>query len=515
MKKKIICLLAAMAVCFGAQAQADTARVTKGSISKSVFGSGEIQPASQPGVYAEIEAEVVEWYVGLGDTVKAGDLLMKLENEELADEVAQLEYEIQLASDDVLYTKTHEQYKYKPVLDEEGRPRLDVNTGEELLQKYSDEITIRAPSDGRVMAVYIRAGDDALAQYREHGCVVMLSTDGRMKVELEGEDPLGLKLDETVMVTGEGVLVTGKVVELKRYGTQAIIQVNSDSYPMDTPVEVTKLSGEAVGSGLLEINKPMPVSAYGGTVKGVAWNVVVGKYLKRYDVIARIDWDQTPLYYDNDKILREYTKVKLQLEKAMEKQEQLAIVAPCNGRIASIDVDKGDGVSSGTKVMSIVEDAGMELILHIDELDIPQVQPGQQVTLSVDALPDVTLTGVVEKIAPLGNTGTQSSGNSSGSGMMSMMGGSSGSKVTTYDVYVDLGKDVDSRVLGGMNVSGEILVSARANVLLLPSEAVKKDGGSWYVQLQSGEYREVELGVMSDSQVEILSGVSEGEIVIY
>ena len=165
--------------------------------------------------------------------------------------------------------------------------------------------------------------------------------------------------------------------------------------------------------------------------------------------------------------------------------------------------------------MSIVEDAGMELILHIDELDIPQVQPGQQVTLSVDALPDVTLTGVVEKIAPLGNTGTQSSGNSSGSGMMSMMGGSSGSKVTTYDVYVDLGKDVDSRVLGGMNVSGEILVSARANVLLLPSEAVKKDGGSWYVQLQSGEYREVELGVMSDSQVEILSGVSEGEIVIY
>jgi len=494
MKKIVMGLTAALALCLCSGALASTARVTSGMISKAIYGSGEIQPASQPGVYAEIDAEVVEWYVGLGDAVKAGDLLMRLENDALADEVAQLEYDIQLASDEVLYTKTHEQYKYKPVLDGLGRPRMDVNTGEPLMQKYSDEITVRAPCDGRVMAVYIRAGDDALAQYREHGCVVMLSTDGRMKVELQGEDPLGLALDETVMVTGEGISITGRVVELKRYGTQAVIQVGSDDYPMDSPVEVTKLSGETVGSGILEINKPMPVSAYGGTIKGVAWNVQVGKYLERYDVIARIDWDQTPLYYDNDKVLRDYVKVKLQLEKAMEKQEQLAIVAPCDGRIASIDVEKGDSVASGTKVMSIVEDAGMELILHIDELDIPLVQPGQTVTLSVDALSDVTLTGVVEKIAPLGNTE---------------------SSVTTFDVYVTLTGDVDSRVLGGMNVSGEILVSAVSGALLLPSEAVFQDGGKWYVLMQDGEAREVELGVTTDSQVQIRSGLSEGDMVVY
>lgn len=494
MKKNVICLLAALSLCLAGGASAETARVTSGAISKTVYGSGEIQPASQPGVYAEIEAEVVEWYVGLGDTVKAGDVLMKLENEDLADEVAQLEYDIQLVSDDVLYTETHKQYKFKPVLDDEGVPRMDVNTGEPLLQKYSDEITIRAPCDGRVMAVYIRAGDDSLAQYREHGSVVMLSTDGCMKVEVEGENPLGLTLDENVMVMGEGISVAGTVVELKRYGTQAIIQVNSDDYPMDSPVEVYKLTGELVGEGLLEINKPMAVSAYGGTVKGLAWNVEVGRYLKRYDVIARIDWDQTPLYYDNDKVLRDYVKVHLELEKAKEKQEQLAIVAPCDGRIASINVKKGDSVSSGTKVMSIVEDAGMELILHIDELDIPLVQPGQQVKLSVDALTDVTLYGEVEKIAPLGNTE---------------------SSVTTYDVYVTLTGDVDERVLGGMNVSGEILVSAASNALLLPGEAVFRDGDAWFVQLQSGEYREVQLGMMTDSQVEILSGVSEGEMVTY
>ena len=494
MKKNMICLLLALMLCMAACAQADTAKVSRGSIAKTVYGSGEIQPASQPGVYAEIDAKVVEWYVGLGDTVKTGDLLMKLENDDLAAEVAQLEYDIQTAQDDVFGTKTHTQKKTRVVRDEDGSPRLDVNTGELLMQEYSDEITIRAPSDGRVMAVYIKAGDDALAEYREHGSVVMLSTDGRMKVELQSENPLGLAMDEAVTVTGEGFTAAGRVVDLMRRGTQAVIQVNSDSYPMDAPVTVSAADGRMIGEGILEINKPMAVSAYGGTVKGVMWNVKVGQYLERYDVIARIDWDQTPLYYDNDKVLRDYAKVKLQLEKAMEKQEQLAITAPCNGRIASIDVEKGDQVTSGKKVITIVEDAGMELILHIDELDIPMISPGQKVTLSVDALSDVTLSGVVEKIAPLGNTE---------------------SSVTTYDVYVTLDGEVDRRVLGGMNVSGEIQVSTASGALLLPSEAVRQDGAIWYVQLQSGEQRQVELGVMTDSQVQILSGLSEGETVVY
>ena len=495
MKKKWMVLLAATMLCLAAGAQAETARVTSGSISKTVFGTGEIQPASQPGVYAEIDAEVVEWYVEMGDAVKAGDVLMKLENDDLADEVAQLEYEIQLAQSDVLYTKTHTQYNYKQATYEDGSLRFDVNTGEPLMEKYSDEITIRAPSDGRVMAVYIEPGDDALAVYREHGCVVMLSTDGRMKVELEGIEGVDLAYDQEVRVLGEGIDTTGNVISLTRRGTEAVIQVSSDEFPMDAPVTVTTLDGELIGEGILEINKPMAVSAYGGTVKGLSWNVKVGKTLKRYDVIARIEWDEIPLYYDNDRVLHEYAKTKVELEKAMEKQEQLAIVAPCDGKVVSVDVEKGDSVSAGTKVMTLVESgAGMQLILEIDELDIPMVEAGQKATLSVDALPDITLTGVVQKIAPLGNTETS---------------------VTTYDVYIELTGEVDSRVLGGMNVSGEILVASASNALLLTSEALIKSGDDWFVQMQSGEYRQVEIGVMTDSQVQILSGLSGGEIVVY
>ena len=89
MKKRLRILLAAAMLCLATGAQAEMARVRSGSISKTVFGTGEIQPHSQPGVYAEIDAEVVEWYYGMGDTVKAGDVLiileaMKMENEIVA-----------------------------------------------------------------------------------------------------------------------------------------------------------------------------------------------------------------------------------------------------------------------------------------------------------------------------------------------------------------------------------------------------------------------------------------------
>jgi len=503
MKKRVMWLAAVLCFLTAGAAQAQTYRVTEGGMAKTVFGSGTVLAASQPGVYAKIEAEVLEWYAEVGDAVKAGDVLMQMENDTLAETIYQLEHDIQPYQEDVLYTKTHEQYKFKQAKHPDGRLRFDVNTGEPLMQKYSDEITVRAPCDGRVMAVYIEEGSDALAVYREHGSVVMLSTDGRMKVELEGYDPLGLAYDEKVQVVGPGFEATGTVVNVRRYGTQATVQITDDSLPMDEPVEVFAGDGRKIGESILEINKPMAVSAYGGTVSGVAWNVEVGKYLKRYDVIARIDWDQTPLYYENDVVLHEYAKKHVELEKAKEKLEKLTIVAPCDGVVASVDVNKGDSVESGTKLMSIVEaEAGMDLILTVDELDIPMVEPGQTVTISVDALEEVQLAGVVEKIAPLGNTGEEEDGSSSG-------------KVTTYDVYVQLTGDVDERIKSGMNVTGEILVSNVQHALCVPAEALIFDGGAWYVQLQSGEYAAVELGVATDSQVQIISGIAEGDVIVY
>ena len=473
------------------QPAANTALAAYGTIEKTVFGSGEIMPASQPAVYSDVDARVAESYYELGDTVKAGDILMLLENEELETQIEQLEYDLQLAQEEVTATQTHEQYVYRQLYDDEGDPRFDVNTGEPLMGKYSNEITIRAPASGRVMAIYIEAGDDSLAVYRDKGAVMVLSTDGRMKVNLSGLEGQSLELGDTVRVLGDGVDTEGTLISLTRRGTEATVQVIGDEYEMDTPVTVYTEAGDLLGEGILEINKPMAVSSYGGTVKGIT--VEVGDQVSRYDVLARIVWDEIPLYLDNASVLNEYNKARVELENAVADRAALTIVAPCDGLIASVDVEEGSDVTAGTQLLSIVEDAGMTLTLSVDELDILSVEPGQEVHLSVDALPDAQLTGVVQKIAPLGNTDTS---------------------VTTYDVYIELTSE-DERIKGGMNVSGEIVVDSAQDALLIPTDALQKGEDGYCVTLADGQIRDVETGIMTDEQVQILSGLTAGETVVY
>ena len=88
------------------QAQEQTATAALGTIEKTVFGAGEVQPASQPGVYAQTDGKIAEYLVEVGDSVKAGDVVARLENDELDAEIAQLEYDLQTAQQAVRATQT-------------------------------------------------------------------------------------------------------------------------------------------------------------------------------------------------------------------------------------------------------------------------------------------------------------------------------------------------------------------------------------------------------------------------
>ena len=420
---RVLMLSAAMAL-FACGAPAET----------TVYGSGVLQPVSQPVVFAEVDATIGEILVGLGDSVQEGDVLVKLVNGDLQLEVEELDYALAIAQESVQDVRTRELWRYEMRVDKDtGAPIVHGGTGEIIYEKYSNELNIRAPMDGRVKAIYVDVGSDALAVYRDKGCIMVISTDGCMKVSLD-DVSVPLELSQRVRVTGEGIDCEGLVQQLTRRGMQAEIRIVGDKYAMDTPVTVTTLDGEVIGESILEVNKPLGVTAYGGIIR--ALSTYVGQVVKRDDVLAMFTWESQPLYVANAASLREYDKAKIERDTAKEKLNKLAIAAPCSGRIATIDAEVGDTVEDGTQLLSILAEEGMEAVLSVDELDIVHVKPGQKVVMELHALEDVTLTGVVKKIAPLGNTETS---------------------VTRYDVYVTLDAQ-DARVLGGMNVSGEIYI---------------------------------------------------------
>ena len=149
-------------------------------------------------------------------------------------------------------------------------------------------------------------------------------------------------------------------------------------------------------------------------------------------------------------------------------------------------------------ILSITPDDSMTIRIRVDELDVLQYELGMSADVSVDALPDRSFTAHVTEIGAMGEN---AGGNSK------------------YDVELRLDRAPD--MLDGMNASVVVHRGSRS-VLLIPSAAVHDRGSRSYVYTAldnktgkpTGE-AQVETGISDGENVEILSGLSEGQTVFY
>lgn len=179
----------------------------------------------------------------------------------------------------------------------------------------------------------------------------------------------------------------------------------------------------------------------------------------------------------------------------LDAQQSLAdcyIQAPFNGIIASMDVKKGESVSSNAVVTLVTKQKIAEVSLN--EVDVAKVKASQKVTLTFDAVPDLTITGQVAEVDAIG---TVSQG------------------VVTYTVKIAFDTQ-DERIKPGMSVSAAIITDIKQNVLLVPNSAIKSNGEQYVVVLESNVPRNqvVETGLSNDTLTEITSGLKEGEKVV-
>ena len=183
------------------------------------------------------------------------------------------------------------------------------------------------------------------------------------------------------------------------------------------------------------------------------------------------------------------------------------VTAPISGTVTALNVENDDSVSnssgaasSGTSTASsplvtIIALESFQAAITVAESDIASVQVGQKAVITFDALPDLTLSG---KVKSVDFTGTNDQG------------------VVSYEVLV-IPDTPGANVRGGMTVSVNVITKVVADVLAVPSSAVKSASGGSYVQiLENGQPVDVtvEVGMSTDSYVEIISGLTEGQEII-
>ena len=148
-------------------------------------------------------------------------------------------------------------------------------------------------------------------------------------------------------------------------------------------------------------------------------------------------------------------------------------------------------------IASVSSQEHMSLEIQVDELDISNIQLGQDAVISVDALGgeqfDATVTGIA-------NTGENEGGNSK------------------FAVELTLKKSGD--MLPGMSASASISLGSSGNVLCVPVAALDKDGSQdiIYTSCDSGSLGNpvaVTTGISDGEYVQLLSGLEEGQDFYY
>ncbi len=152
-----------------------------------------------------------------------------------------------------------------------------------------------------------------------------------------------------------------------------------------------------------------------------------------------------------------------------------------------------------TSVCAITPADSMTIAVSVDELDILTLAIGQEATITLDALPGQSFSGIVKKINP---TGTNEGGS------------------TKYTVTMEVPRT--EQMLPGMNGSVLIEVSRLDSVLTVPAAAVYEDGTRTYVYTaldsETGEPTaavDVTTGASDGTYIQILFGLSDGDAVYY
>jgi macrolide-specific efflux system membrane fusion protein len=175
------------------------------------------------------------------------------------------------------------------------------------------------------------------------------------------------------------------------------------------------------------------------------------------------------------------------------------ITSPVSGTITNLTYSEGMTLSASADAsqrIAVIESEGTPMAtFDVSEIDVSKVRPGQKATIKLDSLPDKTFTG---KVITVDKIGTTTNG------------------VTNYPVVIKFDAS-DPEILPNMSATANIILEVKDNVLLVPSSAVQKQNGQNVVQLRKGKQEQtvnIEVGLISDTQTEILSGLSEGDEVI-
>lgn len=352
-----------------------------------------------------------------------------------------------------------------------------------------------------------------------------------------------LSITETVAATGKiqpavevalSSEVSGEIIELPVKEGQAVekgdllVKINPDL------IQATVSQSQA---GLENVRAQLAQAE--ASENNAKLNYERSKTLFEKGVISKSEWDKTVADYDMARANKQAAYYNVQsaaanVKQSMDNLSRTTIYSPMSGTISRLAVELGERVvgtaqMAGTEIMRVANLQNMEVVVDVNENDIVKVEIGDSAKVEVDAYLRREFTGVVTEIANSAEADLKSD------------------QVTNFKVkvqilpesYQDLteGKPESySPFRPGMTATVDIITNKKENMIGVPISAIvirtdttgvdqksfqnkKWNKGERFeaVFVKEGEtakLKAVTTGIQDEANIEIVSGLEEGETVI-
>lgn len=480
----------------GASSEVGTGVVEYGSITSVVDGSGLVKAKNSETISLTTAGTVMDVFVEEGQQVEQGDPLFTIDSPNAATEV-------QKARDAV-----------------EGYQK-QINT----LQKDIAGLNLSPSYAGKLMDVVTLNPGDEISKGTK---VATLADDTRMRLEqyysyaYAGELKAGQKVQVSIpalMTTVEGTVEAVHMVsritpEGSKLFSAEIVIPNEGVLAKDMVATATAtVNGETVypyEAAKLEYYR---VGDLNSTVSGTVISSSLVDYLsvKPGQVLVRIDGEDSETeIFTAQQNLEEAQK---KLEAAQKNLDNCSAVAPISGQVIGLSVTQGQELAANTTLVTISDTSTVTISATVDERNISYIKTGMSVNL------DQWGTSAFGTVETVSLSSTVNNG------------------VASYPITISA-DNTEGTLQVNSYVNYEIQASQNDNCLLVPIQAVRtvglEDGSSATVvyikadsqpdnalelpyqdeEIPSGFYPvQVELGIQDTYNVEIKSGLNEGDTV--
>ncbi len=423
-------------------------RVAKSDLTKTIAATGVVSLKEEVTVYSDSQSKVSEVPVSVSDVVSEGDVLVKYDidtaSKNLKKQIAQAELDLsnqQLSLQSMALPASQTTTRQlQNSVDNAEKSIYDANTN---LSNTETKI------ENQIEAITRAENDVAAAESELNKNKILLDAGGISPSEY---DNFVTKLD-----TAKNALLTAQN-SLKDLEAQKETNLKG--------IETAKKSLEYAKDNLME----------SGYVLNDEADII--KYKQQQNQIKQ-----------KELTLADY---KDQLSSLIE-----ATNSPMNGTITQIMVSRGKQLDTDAELLKIADFTNLIVKSNISEIDVPDLEVGQRVTMTSDGIQDVTYEGKISKIGESAVT-------------------SSSDTVVPIEISID---NLDNKLKPGFNLDIEIIVAEKKDILNAPIGAIQKDSDTqkhYVFVMEKGTLKktDVKLGITSDMEIEILEGLNEGDMIV-